>query len=94
MLEQLLKTLNPNNQFKYVIHEKGLQVYYPNDYGISVAFFPGSYGYYDNLFEVAVLIKKDNNYCICYNTHITEDVIGYCNEEDVLKIANQIQRLY
>lgn len=61
----------------------------PNGYGVSV--ITGEYAYTDenNQYEVAVI--KDG--ACCYTTPITDDVIGYLNEEGVTEIMRQIQSL-
>jgi hypothetical protein len=46
------------------------------------------------LYEVAVLKKiTDDNYVLCYDTPITDDVIGYLNNEQVIEILEQIKNL-
>lgn len=62
---------------------------FKNGYGISVikgtVFYPNGIDTY----EVAVL--KDG--AICYDTSITDDVIGYVNADEVSNIMKQIQEL-
>ena len=62
---------------------------FKNDYGISV--ITGKYACSDSEhpYECAVLYKGD----ITYITHITNDVIGYCNEKMVTDIMKEIQEL-
>jgi len=62
---------------------------FPNGYGISVIRGYGTYGCEDGLFEIAVL--KDNS--LCYDTNITDDVIGNQTSKQVLKIGKQIAKL-
>lgn len=67
---------------------------FDNNYGASVVFHFGTYGYYDNLVELAVLkFEDDNNYYIDYTTEITDDVLGYLNEEDLDWALANIKRL-
>ena len=48
----------------------------------------------NGLFEVAVLKKvTDDNYRLCYDTPITDDVIGYLTNEQVIEILEQIKNL-
>lgn len=68
-------------------HKKKL--YFSNGYGISVVKGPFTYGGDEDLWECAVLHRGT----ICYSTHITNDVIGYCTEEKVTEIMKQIQEL-
>lgn len=62
---------------------------FPNGYGISVVRGTYSYGGDEGLYECAVL--KDNK--LCYDTPITDDVIGYCDEDKVNEIIKQIEEL-
>jgi len=62
---------------------------FPNGYGISVIRCTYSYEGDEGLYECAVL--KDNR--LCYDTPITNDVIGYCDEKEVTEIMKQIQEL-
>jgi hypothetical protein len=52
-----------------------------NGFGIYVIRGLGTYGAEKNLFEIAVL--KNNK--LCYNTPITDDVIGFLTDEEVLE---------
>lgn len=63
---------------------------FENGYGASVIKHFGSYGYKDDLFELAVLDKNGN---LCYDTPITNDVIGYLTNEEVLEYLERIRRL-
>ena len=62
---------------------------FDNDYGISVVKFNGSYGYHQDLWEVAILYKD----AITYNTDITDDVLGYQTEQDVTDVMKKVQTL-
>ena len=67
---------------------------FENNYGASVIKHYGSYGYEDDLFEIAV-IKFDNplyNFTLCYDTPISNDVIGYLTNENVLKYLKKNQK--
>jgi len=65
------------------------RINFDNGYGASVIKSPYSYGGNQDLYELAVI--KDN--AICYDTPITDDVIGYLTEDDVTKYLGQIQEL-
>ena len=65
------------------------RINFDNGYGASVIKSPFSYGGNQDLYELAVI--KDN--AICYDTPITDDVIGYLTEDDVTKYLCQIQEL-
>jgi hypothetical protein len=75
--------------------ESGIQArhFFPNGYGVSVVSFPGSYGFREGLYEVAVIKGKEDDWQICYDTHITDDVIGHNDEKDVETIINNVQSL-
>lgn len=62
---------------------------FENGYGASVVKNIFSYGNTRNLFELAVL--KDGQ--ICYETEITDDVIGYLTNRQVLRILERIKNL-
>lgn len=62
---------------------------FPNGYGASVIKHFASYGNEQDLFELAVL--KDGN--LCYTTPITNDVIGYLNNDEVLELLERIKSL-
>lgn len=62
---------------------------FDNNYGVSVITGEHACSNTDNPYEVAILL----NGTLCYSTHITNDVIGYCNEERVSEIMEQVQKL-
>ena len=72
-------------------HMGGIQKVYkfPNGYGASVIQHKGSYGYQKGLWEVAVLWHGE----ICYDSGITEDVMGHLNDPEVDNILGKIFRL-
>ena len=72
-------------------HMDGIQKVYqfPNGYGASVIKHKGSYGYDKGLWELAVLHEGE----LCYDTEITNDVIGHLNDPEVDNILGQIARL-
>ena len=66
-----------------IVHE------FPNGYGASVIKHDFSYGGKDGLWEMAVLKEGE----LCYNTHITNDVIGYLSDADVKSTLKEIEQL-
>ena len=64
-------------------------IHFENGYGASVIKHPRSYGGPDGLFEIAVL--KDGQ--LCYDTPITDDVIGWCDDNKVEEVLNSIKNL-
>jgi len=72
-------------------HMGGIQKVYkfPNGYGASVIKHKGSYGADKGLWELAVLFNDE----LCYDTEITDDVIGHLNDPEVDNILRQIDKL-
>ena len=71
---------------------------FDNGYGASVVKHFGSYGFEDDLFELAVIkfdmpSKLYGGWHLNYNTPITNNVIGYLTNNDVLRYLIKIQRL-
>jgi hypothetical protein len=64
-------------------------MHFDNNYGVSVVKFHGSYGFHQDLWEVAILYEEEIN----YNTEITDDVLGYQTEQDVTKVMRKVQLL-
>ena len=62
---------------------------FPNGYGISV--ITGEYAYSDNEHPYEVAVMEHGS--LCYNTPITDDVIGYLDADGVTEIMKQIQEL-
>lgn len=65
-------------------------VKFDNGYGASIVKHIYSYGGPEGLYEMAIL---DENNDITYNTTITNDVIGYLNEEEVSDYLVKIKNL-
>ena len=63
---------------------------FENDYGASVICHGFSYGGELGLFEIAVLDSSGN---LCYDTSITDDVIGFLTEEAVIEVLREIKDL-
>lgn len=66
-----------------------------NGYGASVTRGPFSYGGSEGLFELAVIQFEGNtdNFQLCYDTHITNDVEGHLTENGVQMLLEQIRDL-
>lgn len=75
-------------------------IFFPGGYGLSVVRFRhGGNSYYssytdDDTWEVAILKGTKDRWQICYDTEITNDVLGFQTKEDINKIIKHIQRLY
>ena len=76
-------------------------LFFPNDYGVSVVRFKrpysdrgyGSYTSNDNEWEVAVITGNKDKWELCYDTDITDDVIGHLTEGEVDWVMLQVQQL-
>ena len=95
--------------YKHDVFDGTQRLYhFENNFGASVIRHSGSYGGNDGLYELAVIIwdPKDNitlvetdrykritGWTICYSTAITNDVIGYLEEDQVNTILSFIEKL-
>ena len=73
-----------------ILNGVGYTYQFENGYGASVVKHSGSYGSEKGLYEIAVL---DSDGDLCYSTPITDDVIGYANEDKVLDTLHRIKSL-
>ncbi|MBN4910772.1 hypothetical protein IDG46_12565 [Staphylococcus sp. EG-SA-13] len=62
---------------------------FPNGYGASVVRNSFTYGGKRGLYELAVIFDSD----LCYDTEITDDVLGRLTVEDVLNTLERIKKL-
>lgn len=90
-LKNLIETRECNNGIQCVFR-------FENQYGASVVKHDFSYGHEQDLWELAVIKFEDNNkynlhWSLNYDTPITDDVIGYLTNEEVLNILQQIKEL-
>jgi hypothetical protein len=76
-------------------------IFFPNGYGVSVVRFKrpysdrgyGSYTSNENEWEVAVITGTSDDWELCYNTDITNDVLGHLTEGEVDWVMLQVQQL-
>lgn len=67
---------------------------FDNGYGASVVFHLGSYGSDQGLKELAVIkFYEGDKWHLCYETEITDDVLGYLTDEDVADLLVRIEAL-
>lgn len=72
----------------------GHKFIFENGYGASVICDDFSYGGKKGLFELAVLKKVTDNKCeLCYDTPITDDVLGWLSNDEVLELLEKIKNL-
>ena len=76
------------SRFNYCVEHRHKE-FYSNGYGISI--IPDL----DNseLFEVAVLKGNEDNYNLCFETHITDDVIKGLTADEVEMIKTETKGL-
>jgi hypothetical protein len=65
------------------------ELQFPNGWGVSVIRCPGSYGYEEGLYELAVLKDGDLNYD---NPVAKGDVRGYLTEAGVEELGSMVER--
>ena len=62
---------------------------FPNGYGCSIVKHDFSYGHENDLWELAVTTEDG----LCYDTPITDDVLGYLSDQEVEDIVDKIEQL-
>ena len=68
-------------------------VFFGNGYGASVIQGYGTYGGEEGLYELAVIWGSDADWDLCYDTEITEDVIGHLTESEITDLLKRIEEL-
>lgn len=68
---------------------------FDNGYGASIIKHRGSYGHEQDLFELAVikLCEDGKTADLCYDTGITNNVLGFLTNEEVMKVLYRIKDL-
>jgi hypothetical protein len=69
--------------------DKQAEMEFDNGYGISV--INGTNAYVRGSYEWEIAVLKNGN--LCYDTPITDDVIGHQTADEVTEIMKQIQEL-
>ena len=86
----------------YIVNERelfgGIQYLFrfENNYGASVIKHDGSYGRWHDLWELAVVKftgESNEEWNLCYETEITDDVIGELDDGDVRDLLDRIRGL-
>lgn len=88
---ELLPLVNtiPHKSEKPSMGGAGIRVHFDNGYGVSIVNHQFSYGGDQGLYELAVLKGEE----LCYDTPITDDVIGWLTAEAAIAIASKVQAL-
>jgi hypothetical protein len=81
--------------FKSYVSEIGIRYrkFFENGYGVSIISTQFTYGGSRGLWELAVIKGDDNNWEICYDTTITNDVLGYLTESEVNDACKEVSEL-
>jgi hypothetical protein len=67
--------------------------FFPNGYGVSIVQHDFSYGNEQGLWELAVLKGNENDWILCYDTPITDNVLGDLTEEEANSIVDKVSSL-
>jgi len=68
-------------------------MFFKNGYGVSVLLGEDFYSNGINTYEVAVIKGNADEWYLCYDTPITDDVLGYQTKEQVTEIVRKVQEL-
>lgn len=68
----------------------GYVLHFPNGYGASIIKFFGSYGYEQDKWELALLMKCGEGWDLCYTELVGGDVVGFLSDEEVNMILEKI----
>ena len=72
-----------------MLNAKSAVLYFPNGYGVSVLFGSKFYSNGIDTYELAVL--KEGR--LCYDTAITNDVMGRLSKDEVSEVMEKVQNL-
>jgi hypothetical protein len=89
-------------EFKQHVSGDGVHglIFFPGGYGLSVVRYRNPFGggsYTSNSvedYEVAIIKGRKGNWEICYDTKITNDVLGFQTKEDINNIIKHVIRLH
>jgi hypothetical protein len=69
-------------------------VRFENNYGASVIKHDYSYGSKQGLYELAIIkYDESGDWGLCYDTPLTNDVLGYLSEAEITTYLMQIEQL-
>lgn len=66
---------------------------FANGYAASVVKHFGSYGNECDCWEIAVMEKSGEGWALCYDTPVTDDVLGWLEEDAVIETCLEIAAL-
>lgn len=66
---------------------------FENDWGASIIYHNGSYGYEQGLVELGVVRWFGNKHMLAYDTYLTNDVLGGLNEAQAKLTLQRIKEL-
>lgn len=66
---------------------------FENDWGASIIYHKGSYGYEQGLVELGVVRWFGNKHMLAYDTYPTNDVLGDLTQEQAKLILEKIKEL-
>ena len=67
--------------------------FFDNGYGVSIIRSSHSYGGSAGLYELAVLKGLEEDWEICYDTSITDDVLGHQSEQEIETLLQEVENL-
>lgn len=93
--DQFDKYLIEAKSVRYINSEELQYIFkFDNNYGASVVKNIGSYGNKQDLFELAVIIfVSEFEWELCYSSKITNDVVGYLTNNEVIELLERIKNL-
>lgn len=82
----------PHPYMRYSFTQQAL-IFFANGYGVSVLIGGPGYEGGSTPYELAVLEGNAEGFDLCYDTPITNDVLGYLTPEEVTEYMIEVQKL-
>ena len=94
VIEGFEKYIEPQSKTNRVWDDQRLYRF-DNNFGASIIFHKGSYGFEEDMVELAVIrwYEDGKNWSLTYDTEITDDIIGYLTQEQAKDILEKIKKL-
>jgi hypothetical protein len=80
-------------EFRGASLSKQAMIFFDNGYGATVVQQQSIISGREVLYDIGVLKGNEEINRLCFDTPITSDVIGRCDEDEITKILKQIQEL-